>query len=170
MLIEIFLRSLRVRLDGVGVGLWVPIGRANFAVLFHKLERLNQAQRFVDRAAHGQIVDRNLTHHSVRIDNEQTTERDSGLLQQHTVIGGNFLGQIGQQRVLELAKTAALSWRVAPGQVRKVRIDGHSDDFGVQRVEIFDAITEGDDLRGTDKGAEGGSGQISIFCLNTELE
>lgn len=156
MLIEIFLRSLWVRLDGVGVGLRVPVGRANFAVLFHKLERLNQAQRFVDRAAHRQIVDRNLTHHSIRIDYEQTTERDSGLLQQHTVIGRNLLGQIGQQRVLELAKTAALSRRVTPGQVRKVRINGHSDDLGVQRVEILDAVTEGNDLRGTDKGAGGG--------------
>lgn len=115
MLVEITLRSLRVRFDSIGVGFGIPIGRTNLSVFLHKLESLDESQGFVNRSSHGQIVDRYLPNDTVGIDDEQTPQRDSGLLQQDTIIGGDFLGQVGQKGIIHLSQAALFAWGVNPG-------------------------------------------------------
>lgn len=86
LLIEIFLTAFRVRLDGGFVLLLVPVGWTDFAVLVNELESFDQAKSFIDGSADGKVVDRNLTHNLVRVDDEQASERDSCVVQQHAVV------------------------------------------------------------------------------------
>lgn len=91
MFVEISLRTLRIRLDGVRIRLRVPISRTDFTVLLHELEGLDESQRFVHGSAHRQVIDRDLSNYTVRINDEQAAERNSGILQQNTIIGRDFL-------------------------------------------------------------------------------
>ena len=163
VLFEVLARILRVRLDGGRVRLRLPVGRAHLAVLLHELERLDQAERLVHRPPNRQIVDRDLAHHAGRIDDEQAAQRDA-VRQQHAVVGADPLGQVGEQRILELAEPARLPRRVDPGQVGEVRVDRHADHLRVQLPELVDPIAKGNDFGRTHERTGGwGEGKKSML-------
>lgn len=47
------------------------------------LEGLDEAQRLVDGAAHGQVVHRDLLKNAVGVDEEEPAQRDADLLEEH---------------------------------------------------------------------------------------
>jgi len=49
-----------------------PAGGAHLTVLVGVLERLHQAQHFVDRAADGEVVDHHRAKHTLGVDDEET--------------------------------------------------------------------------------------------------
>ncbi len=53
----------------------LPVSGADLAVLLHKLERLEQTQRLIDRAANGQVVHGDLAQILLGVNQEQTTAR-----------------------------------------------------------------------------------------------
>jgi hypothetical protein len=57
--VEVFQRSLGVRLDGLVTLL--PASGANLTVLISELESLNETEGLINRSANGQVVDGNLT-------------------------------------------------------------------------------------------------------------
>lgn len=140
------------RLDGGLVRL--PVGRAHLAVLVGELEGLDQSERFVHRTTDGQIVDGDLAHDALRVDDEQAAQSDARLGQQHTVVFGNLLGQIGDNREGNVANATLLARCVHPGQVRKVRVHRHAQHLGFESLELVQAFAEGDNLRWADKSAE----------------
>lgn len=96
MFLKVGLWSLRIRFDGGRIIVGIPVGRANFAVFLNELEGLQQSQRFVDGTANGQVIDGLLTHNTLWIDDEQATECDAGIFDQHIVVASNLFGQIGE--------------------------------------------------------------------------
>ena len=68
------------------------------------------------------------------------------VVQEHPVILGNVVRQVGEQRDVDLPEPALLPRRVYPGQVREVRVDGTRDDFGVDLPELLDPVAERQDL------------------------
>lgn len=82
-----------------------------FAKLLIELQRLDQTQRFVDRPSDRQIVDRLLPDYAVRVDDEGAAQSDSLVLDQHSVVGRNGLGQVGQQWVFQRSDATILSSR-----------------------------------------------------------
>ena len=49
---------------------FLPVGRADFAVLFEELEGLDHSESFVDRASQGQIVDDLMAYDSILVDQD----------------------------------------------------------------------------------------------------
>lgn len=58
VLAEVFLRRLRVRLDGVAAR--TPVCGTDLAVLLGELESIDQSQRLVDGTTDGEVVDGDL--------------------------------------------------------------------------------------------------------------
>ena len=84
-------------LDGIGldrVRFGKPSGRADFSMLFDKLEGLHQTQSLIDRASHGEVVDGHLTENLLWIDEEHSPQCHSVLLDQHAIVPGDFLVEI----------------------------------------------------------------------------
>ena len=82
-------------------------------MFLHKLEGLDEPQRLVYAATHGEIIDGHLPHHSLGVNNEQactcgcenaytlvtdtmtpTSEGDARLLYEHPVVPGNVLVEV----------------------------------------------------------------------------
>ena len=55
---------------------FLPVGRADFAVLFEELEGLDHSESFVDRAPQGQIVDDLVADDPFLVDQEQASQVD----------------------------------------------------------------------------------------------
>mmetsp|Transcript_44705 Transcript_44705/g.74304 ORF Transcript_44705/g.74304 Transcript_44705/m.74304 type:complete len:292 (+) Transcript_44705:539-1414(+) len=139
----------RVRDHGLLPGF--PVGWAHLAVFGHKLEGLQQAEGLVHRAAHGQVVHRDLLQHALGVDQEQPAERNADVFQQHAVIGRDGLGHVRHDGDLHVPQPAALPGGADPGQVRFLRVRAQGQDLGVQGLEARSGVREGDDLRGADK-------------------
>lgn len=54
-------------------------------MLVSELERLHQAQRFINRAANRQVVDRNLTENALLVDDEEAATEGEILEEVHSV-------------------------------------------------------------------------------------
>lgn len=59
-----------------------------FSIFVSELEGLDQAQRFVYRAAHGQVIDGDLPQDALVVDHKQTSGRQSPRLQQRQQLSG----------------------------------------------------------------------------------
>ena len=51
-----------------------PVGRADFSMGFHKLERLHQAEGLFHASAHWEIIDTQMLDDSVGVNNEETAK------------------------------------------------------------------------------------------------
>lgn len=111
-----------------------------FSVFVSELEGLDQAQRFVHRAAHGQVIDGDLPQDALVVDHKQTSGRETPRLRrclepsrstvamtnaaspvrdpviflQDAVVFGDLLGEIGHEGDLHFTQTALFSWRINP--------------------------------------------------------
>lgn len=154
MFVKVLLRSVHRRFDSVRITLRIPVGRANFTVRLEELHSLNEAQCFVHGPADWQIVDRLLTNCSFRIDNKGTAQRNSGILNQHIIVGCDFLRQIRQQRILESSETTLFSLHITPSQMAEMRVDRYANNFGINRLKVSNTIAKRDNLGGTYKSAK----------------
>ena len=115
------------------------------------MEGFDHSESFVDRATQGQIVDDLMANDSIFVDQEQATQGD-GVSDEYVVVSGDLFIQIGDQRVLDRSDAPLVARDVSPGEVRKVAIDRHADDFDSQVVEFFGPLGEGDDFGWADEG------------------
>mmetsp|Transcript_1203 Transcript_1203/g.3853 ORF Transcript_1203/g.3853 Transcript_1203/m.3853 type:complete len:219 (-) Transcript_1203:15-671(-) len=127
-----------------------PAGRAHLAVLLVELEGLQQAQRLVDAAADGQVVDRHLPQDARRVDDEQAAQRDAGVLavlEEHSVVARDLLGDVGDEGDVHVAQAALRARLLAPREVAVLRVNGARHHLGAERAELGHAVRESDDLR-----------------------
>ncbi|MNS80608.1 hypothetical protein D3C72_1142970 [compost metagenome] len=120
-------------------------------MLFVELQSVDQTQQLVHVAAQWQVVDDLRTDNTVGVDQEGTTEGHAafGL----DVVGlADFVGHVGSQGVLHLTDAAVVDRGVTPGVVGEVRVDRHADHFHVARLEVRDAVVQGDQLGRADEG------------------
>lgn len=148
---EVLQAALGVRLHGIVARL--PAGGADLAVLVGELEGLDQTQRLVDVAAHGQVIDRDLAQGALGVDDEEAAQRDALLLNQHAVVARDLEVLVRNQRQLQvLAQATLLAGALPPGQVCKVAVGRDTQDGGVELLELGEGVVEGEDLGGADKG------------------
>ena len=141
---------LQVGSHALGVGLHalltlLPAGGADLAVLLVELQRVDEAQGLVDRAAEGQVVDGGLANQTGLVDEEGAAERDA-VVEEDAVGLGDVLREVRNERVLDGADATVLDVDVSPGTVRVDAVDRDAEDLDATLLELFDAVREREDL------------------------
>src|SRR3990167_1203501 len=129
----------------------LPVGWANFAMLFGELQGIDQTQQLIHIATQRQVIDDLRANNAFGIDQEGTAEGHTiGVLD---VIGlADGMVDIGRQGVLDWADAALVHRGVTPGIVGKVRIDGNADHFDITRLELGNAVIQRNQFGRADKG------------------
>ena len=130
----------------------VPAGRTDFAVLFGELQRVDHAQHFVDVAAERQVVDHLVADDALLVDQEGAAEGDAGGAELDVVGAADFMLDVSDQRVLDLADATVVDRGVLPRGVGELRVDRDADDFDAALLELVQAVIEGDQFRRADEG------------------
>ena len=90
---------------------------------YDELEGLDEADRLVDGAADGEVVDRDLAEDALGVDDEEPAERDAVRLDEHAVVARDLHVAVRDERQLEVGAEAALAARLGrPGKVRVGRV------------------------------------------------
>lgn len=164
------LREVLLRVLGVDSILTrVPVGGAHLAVLLRELESVNKAEGLIDRAADRKIVDGDLSpdvsfdsvsvlkafasylaDNALGVNDEDTPQRNTLLLNQDTVVPGELVVLVREQGELDLAKTTVLAGGGRPREERVLAVDGRKDDFGTTLLELGDGVGVGNDLSGAE--------------------
>ena len=86
------------------------------------------------------------------IDDERSSQSESGI-EENTVILGDLLGEIGQQRNLEIfSQSTVSSGSLSIGHMREMGVNGTSDNFAVVLFELRRFIGEFDDFGWANEG------------------
>ena len=101
----------------------MPVGGADFSVLVSELEGLDEAEDFIGVSAYSQVIDAAMSQVALVVDDEGTSERDASFFVEDSVVGGDLLGQIGEEGDLHFTKTSLVSRLSAVLHVREVGID-----------------------------------------------
>lgn len=118
-----------------------------------ELEGLDETEGLGNRATDGQVVDGDLAEHTLGVDQEKTTEGNTFVRQENTVVRGDLVALVLEQGKLEVrAETARLSGKVGPGKVGEFRVARHGNDLGVDVLELLEGLVEGKDLGRADEG------------------
>ena len=143
----------RVGLDRRVVLVLVPVGRAHLAVLLDELERLDEADRLVDRATDGEVVDRDLAEGALGVDEEEAAEGNARILEEDAVVARDLHALVGDELELEVGAEAALvALGVGPREVRVLRVGRDGEDLGAELLKVGEALVEGEDLGRADEG------------------
>jgi len=129
----------------------LPVGRAHLTVLLNELESLDQADDLINVAADRKIVDGDLAQVTGRIDDEKGTKWDA-IGKKNTVLGGDRLGEVSDNRDLHVTQTTFLARSVHPGKMGEQGIARGSNDLGVDGIELRLTIAESNDLGRADEG------------------
>lgn len=122
-------------------------------MLVGELEGLDQAERLLDVAADGQVVDGDLAEGALGVDDEEAAQGDALLLDQDAVVAGDLGVLVGHQGQLQVvAQATLLAGAFAPGQVAEVAVGGDTEDGGVELLEPGELVVVGEDLGGADEG------------------
>lgn len=119
--------------------------------LIGELESLNKTNGLVNVTADRQIVNGDLTNNLLGINDEETTVSNSLILLEDTVVGGNLLGEVGNDGDLHLSQTTLGAGGVDPGEVRELRVARAGEDGGLEAREALNGLGEGDDLSGANE-------------------
>lgn len=169
MLAEVLLGLLHIGLNGSRIRVGIPVGRADFSVLLDELEGFDQAQNLVDGSAHGQIINGVLAQDAIGVNDEGAAQRDALLVQQHIVVGRDLLGQIGEERVLQLAHSAVLAVDIAPGEMAEVGVHGNAQNLGVNVMELLDPLAKCNNFSGANECAANGIADKEMFNATFSL-
>lgn len=132
----------------------LPVGRAHLAMLISELEGVQEAQSLINRAANREIVDGLLAELALWGDDEETAQSNSCIISffdQHLIILGNSLGDVGNQGVLEATQTTLVAGGVDPVEMGEGRVHGAAQDLNINLLKFLDAVAESNDLSGAHK-------------------
>lgn len=101
------------------------------------MEGFDQTDGFVNGAADREVVDGNLPQGSLGVDDEESTESNSLLLEQDTVVSRDLHVPVGDKREMELrAESALLAGLGGPGKVGELGVGGDAEDSGVELLKL----------------------------------
>ena len=130
-----------------------PVSGANLIGMgLHVLEGLQNAKGFINVPSHRQVVDGGVHDHTVRVDDEQTTQGNTLSLVENVVGRGDFLLQVGNEGIVDIAQATLIARGLDPGQVAELAVHGNAENLGVLAGEIGVAVAEGRDLSRTNEG------------------
>lgn len=148
---EVLEAALGVSLHALGA--LHPASRADLAVLVGELEGLNETDGLLDVAADGQVVDSDLAEGTLGVNDEETAEGNTLVLEQHAVVARDLLAAVGDQRQLQVGTETTLLARLRlPGQVGEVGVGREGENGGVDAAETSQSVIVLDNLSGADKG------------------
>jgi len=110
-----------------------------------KLQRIDEAQGFVDIAAEREVVDVCRLHDAGLVDEEGAAQGDAAG-QQHAKGACDVLGDVGDHGELDLAEPALIDGRIFPCEVGEVRVDGDGHDLDVLLLELREAVVVREDF------------------------
>jgi hypothetical protein len=127
------------------------IGGTYLAILIRELKRINEPKRLIHRSPHRKVVDSNLPDNPMWIDQEQPSQRDTLLLNQHAVVFRDTVVLVAQQRDVDLAQPTVLFACVGPRKQAILAICACEDNAGATGCEIGGAFTKRDDFGRADE-------------------
>ena len=89
-----------------------PAGGADFSVLVGELECLYETESLFSVAADGQVTDRDMAHHLVRVDDVSGAEGDTrifALFDERTIVLGDRLVEVREHRDFHFSETTLVS-------------------------------------------------------------
>lgn len=151
----------------------LPVGRADLTVLGGELESVHESESLINRASDRGVVDGDLGNNSLRVDNEDSTESNSLLLNEDTVISRKSVVGVSNKRDLHTSKTALGSGLVVPGQPRELRVGRGKENLSATLSKLVSSIGVSNDLSGAHKGEgqrnEGQNDPLSSVLLERNL-
>ena len=121
-------------------------------MLISKLECINQTESFIDTSSDWQIVDGNLANLEFSVHQEESTQINTFLLNQDTVVLGDGVRRICHKRIVNSTQSTLLTGLIQPGPMAVFGISGDTNDFSVASLEFLDTVRECNNLSGADKG------------------
>lgn len=103
----------------------------------------------INRAADGKVVDRHLPQDAFRVDDKQAAQRDTSvvaILQQHTVVAGDLLGDVRDQGDVHRPEATVAAVLLSPRQVAELGINGARNHLRVKGTELSGPVRERNDL------------------------
>src|SRR5439155_23419458 len=100
------------------------------------------AQGLFSRTPDIQIVNDLVTQRPFWIDHEQTTQRDTPVLDEHSIITRHLLRDVSAERELQTFDASLVARGLQPGPMRKRRVGRDANYFGAYAFEIRIAIAE----------------------------
>jgi hypothetical protein len=88
--------------------------RAYLAILVRELERINQPQRLIHAPSNRQIIDSDLPHHTMRVDQKQSSESNTLLLNQDAIVFADTVVLVREQWDVNLAQPTIFPTRSCP--------------------------------------------------------
>jgi hypothetical protein len=92
----------------------VPISRANLAVLVSVLISGDKAVNFRDRATDWRIIERNVAHDSLGVNNVSCAACVAAVAKKSAILDGNLAIHILKKRMFDLTKAPGLAGRLTP--------------------------------------------------------
>ena len=130
--------------------------RTYLAILVRKLKRINKPKRLIHRPSHREVIDSDLPDNPMGINQEQASQRDAFLLNQHTIVLCDTVVLVAQQRDVDLAQPAIFFACVGPRKQAVLAICAYEDDAGAAGGEIGGALTKSDDFGWAHEGPSHG--------------
>lgn len=138
--------------------------------LLGELECINKAKGLIDRTSNGKIVDgdlkpavrcRNLKHvrrksnnlanNSLRVNDEETPQCNTFILQQNTVGRGDLVVLVAEEGDVDASETSILAGGRGPRKQTVLGVDGGEDDGGTTLLELFGSFGVRNDFGGTEE-------------------
>jgi len=149
LLLEVFKFLIRVWDDGISARF--PPGRADLSMLVSVLECLDKAQSFIHGSSHWQVVHGDLPEGALVIDDEQASQGVTVLLQIDSIVLGDGVGEVRQERNIQLAQSSLCSWGGHPGQVCEVGVHGARHNFCSNFSKLLNPVVECKNFSGADE-------------------
>jgi len=145
----------------------LPLGGADFAVFVSELEGFDQTENLIDVSADGEIVDGELTEHSLGVDDVGGSEGNTlilAALNEAAVVSGDRFGDVRNHGDVHGAKTTLSSGLLSVFGVGKVGVNGDTNNLGANGLELSSAVAELADLGGAHEGeVKGPEEEDNIF-------
>ena len=103
------------------------------------LERGKHAQGFLGVPADGKVMNDLIGDHAFRVDDEQAAKCDAAV-GENAIVAGDLLVEVGEERIIQFAKSPVFACGVDPGEVGVVAVDGAADELSVKLLEVFGVI------------------------------
>jgi len=117
------------------------------------LESLDKAQNLIHTARHRSVVHGDLTKDAVDINDVESAHGVASLEEEGTVLLGDLLVEIREQRDVERATEATLlAIGLNPSQMAEHAVDRPAEHGAALLLELSSAIAEGEDLGGAHEG------------------
>lgn len=139
----------------------LPVGRADLAKLVGELEGVNETEGLVDGTANGEVVDGDLGELVMNhisdwnadlaellggVNDEETTEGNTILLDKDAIVLSNLVGLVAQQGPVDGTETTVPPWGIGPREESVLGVDGAEENLGTTLAELLDSVGEGNNL------------------------